>query len=292
MPFLLALVFVTLRWYFNFARYAFEATFLLFLELSSITLFFEYVRKKDKFFLAQSGFFSGLAFNSYLPGRLFFLVPLFFLAIKRRLTSIFVFIIPFLIVITPLCLYLWAHGDSRVNQQLYPVNTELTISQKVNFLSQNVTFFVSSFFIKGDMNGRHNYPRKPSLNPIVGVFVLLGLCLSFLKLSNFYNQFFLAYFFISALPSLLTYPWENPNILRTFTAIPSLVFFIGNGIQFLMRLKVKFQKRLFVFFVFVLFAISSFYEIRTYFVYQSKVFDQAFEAVGSLKENLIKPYVK
>lgn len=291
-PFLLAFIFVTLRWYFNFARYAFEATFLLFLELSSIILFLNYVKKKDHFYLAQSGFFSGLAFNSYLPGRMFFLVPLFFLAIKRRLKSIFLFIIPFLVVITPLCLYLWAHGDSRVNQQFYPVNTELTLSKKVDFLSQNTTSFISSFFIKGDMNGRHNYPGKPTLNPIVGVFVILGLCLSFLKLSGFYNRFFLAYFFISALPSFLTYPWENPNILRTFTIIPSLVFFVGRGIQYLTGLKIKFSKTGMVIFIFILFAVSSFYELRTYFVYQSTVFDQAFEAVGSLKENLIKPYVK
>lgn len=291
-PFLLAFIFVTLRWHFNFARYAFEATFLLFLELSSIILFLNYFKKKDHFYLAQSGFFSGLAFNSYLPGRMFFLVPLFFLAIKRRLKSIFLFIIPFLVVITPLCLYLWVHGDSRVNQQFYPVNTELTLSKKIDFLSQNTASFISSFFIKGDMNGRHNYPGKPTLNPIVGVFVILGLCLSFLKLSDFYNRFFLVYFFISALPSFLTYPWENPNILRIFTVIPSLIFFVGNGIRFLMGLKIKFSKTFMVIFIFILFAVSSFYELRTYFVYQSTVFDQAFEAVGSLKENLIRPYVK
>ena len=39
MPFLLTFIFLTLRWFLNFSRFAFEPTFLLFLELTSIYFF-------------------------------------------------------------------------------------------------------------------------------------------------------------------------------------------------------------------------------------------------------------
>ena len=73
MPFLLTIIFLTSRWFFNFARFSFEATFLLFLELVSIYFL---ISKKSLFI---SGLFAGFAFLSYTPGRIFFLLPLSFI---------------------------------------------------------------------------------------------------------------------------------------------------------------------------------------------------------------------
>jgi predicted membrane-bound mannosyltransferase len=80
--FLAVSILVSCRWYFNFARFSYEVTFLLFLELLSIYLFVKWYFKNKNIFLIFSGIFSGLAFNSYIPGRIFFLLPLFFLIYK------------------------------------------------------------------------------------------------------------------------------------------------------------------------------------------------------------------
>lgn len=275
--FFLTLIFLTSRWFLNFSRFSFETTFLLFLELLSIYFLF----KKNLFL---SGLFAGLAFNSYTPGRIFFLLPLFFIVLMSNLSFMvkkaLFFLIPFLIIITPLTTYLLIHKDTRIEQQFFLKNTELSNQKKTEFLLQNIQSTALMFNFKGDMNGRHNYPGKPALNPILGLLFIFGLALAIRNYKNIHNRFFLLYFFLSLLPALLTYPWENPNMLRTFTVLPSVVYFIGQAINLIPRK--KWGKIV----VFSLIVFSSLYEIRTYFKYQSAVFNQSFELKKQLPEAL------
>jgi hypothetical protein len=143
------------------------------------------------------------------------------------------------------------------------------------------------FGFEGDINGRHNYPGKPALNPIINGFFVLGLIISLIKIKNFNNRFFLCYFILSLIPSILTYPWENPNMLRTFTVLPSVIYLVGTGILFLLSYvqKIKLTKTALPIIIFMV-TVSSVYEIRTYFKYQRTVFDQAFEVKKNLGELL------
>src|SRR3989338_1341158 len=94
-----------------------------------------------------------------------------------------------------------------------------------------------------------------------------------------WNILFLVYFFLSIFPALMTYPWENPNMLRTFTVLPSVIYFIGNAIYYLSTIVQRWSrnKKFVSFFLFLVVLISSFYELRTYFKYQSKIFYDSFE---------------
>lgn len=293
--FFLSLIFLSSRWYFNFARFAFEATFLLFLELLSILFFFLFLNDKKKYFLPLSFLFAGLSFNSYTPGRIFFLLPLmgFFLSQyqnkkkeeKRfgRLIALSLFL--FLVIISPLSIYLIRNSDIRFQQQFFLGNSDLNFFDKLKFLVENIFKTILLFFWQGDVNGRHNYPLKPALNPLLFSFFVFGLILSLKKWKNFYNQFFLFYFFLSIIPTLMTYPWENPNMLRTFTVLPSVIFFIGRGVEFLFKLKIRKRiKKFLILIILFLFFLSSFYEIRTYFKYQAKVFQKAFEIKDNLEQ--------
>ncbi len=297
-PFILSLIFLTSRWYFNFARFSFEATFLLFLELASVYFLFQYLKKRESTGLLLATVFAGLTFNSYTPGRIFFIIPLVFIvwrvikqwssgttsnvagATKQLSLGLFIF----LLTVLPLTSYLFTHPDIRFQQQFFINNSNESIHRKAEFLWSNIKSTVLMFNLKGDVNGRHNYPFKPALNSVLGVFFLGGLFLTLKNYKNFYNQFFLLYFVISLIPSILTYPWENPNMLRTFTVIPSVVFFAGRAVEFLMGLNLKkTYKKYLVFFILFLLVSSSIYEIRTYFRYQSKVFEQAFEVKQDLE---------
>ena len=295
LPLILSLIFLTSRWYFNFARFAFEVTFLLFLELVSIYFLLKYLKEKKTFSLILTLLFAGLAFNSYTPCRIFFILPFIFivsriikqwnkLTMKQLMIGSFIFFV----TVLPLMSYLISHPDIRFNQQFFLINSDLSLVKKAEFLGKNILKTFLMFFWQGDINGRHNYPLKPALNLVLVLFFFFGLTLSFKNLKNQFNQLFLIYFLLSLIPTLLTYPWENPNMLRTFTAIPSVVFFIGRSLEFILGIdfprpwKSGTIKFLLIFFVLFLLILSSIYEIRTYFKYQTKVFEQAFEVEESL----------
>jgi len=205
------------------------------------------------------------------------------------MTILLYFLIPFIILISPLTFYLNIHKDTRFYQQFYPDNHEMTLQEKETFFVRNLSSTIGIFNIKGDVNGRHNYPNKSALNPILGILFIVGLCISVKGLKKNNNQMFLLWFFLSLAPTLVTYPWENPNMLRTFTVIPSVIYFIGLAIKTILDIKIIqkiiYRKILFMT-IFGLIFISSVYELRTYFVHQSTVFKEAFEAERPLKTYL------
>lgn len=294
-------LFITLRWYFNFARFSFEATFLLFLELSSLLFFLRYTEHRQKKWLIPAGVFAGLAYNSYQPGRLFILLilgVLFLFILERKqnrldfsffsrktATTFLTLLVPFIIVITPLSLYLSQNQDVRMYQLFYPANNEMKLSEKFEFFKQNLTGTTLMFTVKGDVNGRHNYPNKPALNPILSILFVSGLVLALWHMRDKMNQLYIMYFFLSVVPTLLTYPWENPNMLRTITTIPSIIFFSVLSLFFCIRWIEKrhtIPYKIIVLVLFLIVMISAAYDLRTYFVHQAVVFTEAFEAPNEL----------
>ncbi len=141
------------------------------------------------------------------------------------------------------------------------------------------------FTVKGDVNGRHNYPNKPALNPIMSVFFIAGLALVLWNIKDKMNQLFVLYFLLSVIPTLLTYPWENPNMLRTITTIPSIIFFsvmvMYAGIHWFEK-KHKIPYSVVILVLFFVVILSGAYDLRTYFVHQAEVFKEAFEAPNEL----------
>lgn len=295
LAFVLSVVFIASRWYFNFARFSFEATFLLSLELTSLYFLIKVIDDQPKngrlnFNLLLSGLFAGLAFNSYTPGRFFFTVPVFLIVAvflnkkNQMLKYLATFLIPFLLVILPLTAYLATHQDNRVDKLFFWKNHEMTVGEKVSGTIKNIGTVSSMFVIKGDMSGKHNYPGKPALNPIMGLLFIAGIIIALKNIKNNHNRLFVSYFLISLLPSFMIYPWENPNMLRTFTAIPSVVYFVGLALH---SISVKIKKPVFaIILVALLVIISSAYELHTYFNYQSQVFPSAFETKPTLEEAL------
>src|SRR3990167_11072855 len=299
-----ALIFISMRWYFNFARFSFEVTFLLMLELSSLIFIILYKKNKKNSALVLSGIFAGLAYNSYTAGRLFVALPLFLLlfemfkdkkfALKwKNWRPLFIFLIPFLILIMPITIYLSQNRDIRIYQLFMVMNDKMELSEKIAFVWANIKKTFAMFNFKGDPNGVHNFPNKPALNPILGILFVIGLGISFWKWKKFANSLFLVYFFISILPTLLVYPWENPHMLRTFTALPAIAYFIAVAMQFLIE---KFEKKInkkWIFAALILVITASMiYELRTYFLYQRLVLEESFRKQNSLEFHLRQEGVK
>lgn len=284
--FLLALIYVSMRWFFGFARFSFEATLVLLLELISLYGILNFVKQPKKtIWLIVSAIFTGLAYNSYQPGRFFSIVPIVALLLHKETRSWRNFLIfggIFGMLITPLTVYLSQHPDIRVKQQLYLQDETRTALEKLGFFFDNVWRNTKLFFLEGDASGRHNYPFKAALNPIIALLSGLGLVQALRSWRKSVTMIFLLYLVIAMGPTLLTYPHENPNMLRTVTVIPSLIYFIGLGIAYLVKLASTYDTKHRVgayvgTMLVVLLLLSSALELRTYFVFQRAIFDQAFE---------------
>ncbi len=292
LPLVLSLILITLRWYFNFARFSFEATFLLFVELMAVYFFLKLFVIKRYLFVILSGIFSGLAFLSYYPGRIFFLLPLTFLFFYSRKFHLekylLIFLLSFFIAASPLVLHFTTNKDQRIQEQLFLTDKKLKPKEKLFYFGKNVMKISFMFNLYGDLNGRHNYPGKPILNPIIGAFFLFGFLVTILNLKKFMNQFFLFYFILSLIPAIFTYPIENPNNLRTYTAIIPSLYFVGGGIIYLLQSENKSKILLFgtIFGLILLLTLSSLYDLRTYFLYQKHVFTKSFELNGSIQRIL------
>lgn len=284
LAFLLSATLLSMRWFVNFSRFSFEATFLLFLELLSTLFLFKFLENKKPHNLLLSGAAAGLAFHSYYPGRIFFLLPLIFIFLKQAKKYTFLFLAAFIIVASPLILYLTQHPDIRISQVSLLSDTKLSPGKKIGLIGANIKKTIFMFNLKGDMNGRHNYPGKPSLNPILGVLFLGGLIIALKNYSQFYNQYFILYFFLSLILTIVSNTQDNPNMLRTFTAIPAVVYFVGGAYLWLWQLKTYFKKELTVGLIIILFTTSTFYEIKTYFLFQSRVMKNSFEVLCNLQE--------
>lgn len=301
LPLVGTFLFATMRWYFNFARFGFEGTLLILLELSSLLFFLHYLDHRQKKWLIPSGIFAGLAYNSYQPGRLFFIIPLvllFLFILERKqhrldfsfftrytLSTFFTFLIPFIVFITPLSLYFSQKQDVRLTQLMYPMNNEMTVGEKFQFFGRNVVSTTLMFSVKGDVNGRHNYPNKAALNPLMSLLFISGFLLAVWNIKNKMNQLFILYFFIALFPTLLTYPWENPNMLRTITCLPAIIYFSTYALikgYLLLEKKFHIRYKILVVGIFICISLSALYDLRTYYIFQVPVFREAFEAAMPL----------
>ncbi|MDA1317414.1 MAG: glycosyltransferase family 39 protein, partial [bacterium] len=296
MPFMLALLFTSMRWYFGFARFGFEASTVLLFELIGVWAVLLYMQKHHWKYLLIAGLSAGLAYNSYTPGRMFVALPFLFLIIDgfhstfsfKKLTKVLlIYIVPFIILTLPLNIYFTQNDDNRIYELFFLQSEQLSIAEKTDFMTQNIMAVGGMFLGKGDMNGRHNYPGKAMLNPILGLLFIAGLIISLAKWKKGYNAFFLVYFGLGILPPLLTYPWENPNALRAVTVIPSIVYFAGQALLMMFQVKFPVPKRFIMYLVFVIISLSAIYELRTYFVFQRLVFPQSFE----IHPTLLQPYL-
>lgn len=276
-----ALLLITSHWYLNFARFSFEATYLMFLELISL-IFMLKESGNDMRNVAVSAVFAALACYSYLPGRIFFLVPLIYLAWTGR-SRMVIFFCTVLLLTAPLLLYFINHPDVRVSQISILSDTKTGIQEKTLTIADNGVRAVTMLFTAGDMNGRHNFPGKPALNGIMGFLFLSGIAWSLYKKDR-HAPLFGLYALMSVIPTLFTPSSDNPNMLRTVTMIPAVIYFMTVSVKHFCALRIGGTRKPLVLAVTAVLIVSVMYELRTYFLFQSRVFRNAFEVTCPLQE--------
>src|SRR3981081_2177508 len=82
----------------------------------------------------------------------------------------------------------------------------------------------------GDLNGRHNLPGAPMLDPLTGALVALGLGWLLVRPRDWATLMLLAWSAVAMSGGILTLAFEAPQGVRTFGITPVLAVLGGIGL--------------------------------------------------------------
>lgn len=290
--FFAALILASSRWFYQFGRFAFEGTSLIFLELVTLYFLLGFLKERNWKNLIFTAIFSGLCFYSYTPGRLFFLLPILlifannYIIVKLKIKYLAVFLTVFIILISPLIIQIRQVGDERVQSLSIFGRQDINLGQKVMHIWVNGGKLALMWHTRGDTNARHNYYGKPALNKMAGGLFLIGLVSLLLGKRNKDDVIWRVWFLVGLLPSLLVTPSDNPHFLRTLPLVIPTVILITKGFMSIEstgkkigeKLKLKklwLKSGLITFFCLVILT-NALWDGRTYFKFQRSTHRDAF----------------
>ena len=287
-----SLILASSRWFYQFGRFAFEGTFLIFLELITLYFLVSFLKNRNLKNMILIAIFSGFCFYSYTPGRVFFLLPILLILfsrnilLKMKLKIIFVFLTIFIILISPLVFQIRQVGDERVQSLSILSREDINIGQKAMHIWVNGGKLTLMWHVRGDTNARHNYYGKPALNKMAGGLLLIGLICFLFGKRNKDDVIWGVWFLVGLLPSLLVTPSDNPHFLRTLPLVIPTVILITKGFMSIEstgkkigeKLKLKklwLKSGLITFFCLVILT-NALWDGRTYFKFQRSTHRDAF----------------
>lgn len=232
--FLMAFFLAIMRWSVNFSRVAMTGIEVGFFTLLTFYFFNRFVREgrlRDAFYLglaAGGGLWFYSAFRVHLiVFVLYGLSSLRFWRI-RRIRGGLVALLTTLVVASPVLIF-W-----RNNEDLFLTRTrQVSIFEAQNRLHPdleealefNVRAHLKMFHVRGDLNGRHNLPAEPMLDPVMGSLLILGMGLGIRRIKMPETRFFSLIAIASLMGGILTLDFEAPQALRTIGILPALAYF-------------------------------------------------------------------
>src|SRR5262249_3020439 len=116
--------------------------------------------------------------------------------------------------------------NGRLNQTLI-FNETVSQQQMRDELWSNVQKHALMFHVSGDMNGRHNIPGAPMLDPLSGLLMVVGLAVRLSRPFDWRSVLLVGWFAASLLGGILTFPFEAPQGMRTLGVTPVVALTIA-----------------------------------------------------------------
>ncbi|HLZ29315.1 MAG TPA: PA14 domain-containing protein [Chloroflexota bacterium] len=235
------IVLVFLRWQLNFSRLAFNPVSLPLCAALAFWLLARAVRTKHWSDLAWAGLALGVGLHAYTGFRGMPVVALVVLACAALIyrwspTSVARRFGVYLgaTVLTALPVIVFAIKDpatfnGRTAQTLI-LASDATDAEKLRQIWENVQRHALMFNVSGDMNGRHNLPGAPMLDPLTGGLVVLGLGWLLVRPFDWRTLLLLAWSAVAMSGGILTLAFEAPQAVRTIGVTPVLAVLAGLGL--------------------------------------------------------------
>ncbi len=194
--------------------------------------------------LAWSGMAFGLGLHGYIGfrGLPFVAIVLLIYAVARQrrsvrrwLPGLFVFGACAVLVALPVLVFAVQDPQAfngRINQTLIFAQSG-SQAEKLDELWSNVQKHALMFHVRGDMNGRHNIPGWPMLDPFSGVLAMLGLAWLAVRLFDWRSWLVFGWSAVAMSGGILTLPFEAPQAMRTLAMTPVLAVLAALGLALL-----------------------------------------------------------
>jgi 4-amino-4-deoxy-L-arabinose transferase-like glycosyltransferase len=243
-------------WHINFSRISFRAIMLpMILTYAFYFLYKGLHTKKYRYFII-GGLIYGIGLHTYIAFRLSPAILVAFLALlmityknflKTYWKSILIFIFGVIITASPMLYDFYLHPEhfSSRTGAVSVLSPQINKGHPLALLGKTIGLSLAKYNFWGDQNWRHNYPPYPILDPITGMFFLIGIAYTIYKfihllILRFYHKvrdekiaiygLLLIWFVIMLAPEYLTEE-GLPHALRAIGTIP--VVFIFSTIAFL-----------------------------------------------------------
>ncbi len=240
-------------WHVVFSRIGFRAIMVPFLLVWGFYFLWRGLRDFRFSNFAFSGIFFGLGFHTYIAFRFApFVIVLVLLAYWRRIKKDYshekyvhlrnelvrrfaLFFLAAFLVALPLLYYFWQNPADFLGRGGQGSIFESAQPLKELFKSLGLT--LASFNFTGDWNWRHNFSGEPLLFWLVGVFFVIGLLKSIVKMfkkrkkhAHFstLHVLLVSWFFIMLLPAVLTRE-GIPHAIRSIGVLPVVMLFAAEG---------------------------------------------------------------
>jgi 4-amino-4-deoxy-L-arabinose transferase-like glycosyltransferase len=237
-------------WHINFSRISFRAIMLPFVLTYAFYFLFKGLHNKKYLPFILGGLVYGLGLHTYIAFRVspailvVFLILLIFSYrgfLRTYWKHILVFILFTFIAASPILYDFYKHPDhfSSRTGAVSVLSPEINKGHPFTLLTKNVGLSLAKYNFWGDQNWRHNYPPYPVLDPITGIFFLIGIIYTITKFFHLaYLRFkhkiydeklviygtLLAWFAIMLAPEFLS-DEGLPHALRSIGTIPPVFAF-------------------------------------------------------------------
>jgi hypothetical protein len=116
--------------------------------------------------------------------------------------------------------------NGRLSQTLI-LNEPVSQAQKLAELWSNTKKHALMFHVAGDMNGRHNLPGAPMLDPASGLLMVVGLALLATRPLDWRSLLLFGWAAVSMAGGVFTFPFEAPQAMRTLGITPVLALLVA-----------------------------------------------------------------
>lgn len=247
------------RWHVNFSRFGMSMIFTTLLVTLAAHFLLRALNSRSIFDACAAGIVLGIGLQFYYS---MIIIPAVFLivigaAILQRQVSLphafqigFVLVFSLVLAYGPVISYAFEHWTDYTQRfraasiVKVPEGQSLTQfllrpSEQRNELLMNlkngIVSHLQMFHVAGDRNGRHNFPGAPMLDPVTGVFLLVGMAIVIPHLFQPKIMLLFLWFLAFLSSGILSLDFEAPTAARTLGAVVPATIFAGLGWAHLVR---------------------------------------------------------